>query len=65
MVYSGNSVFVASCVFIVSLPSTHNYNTLDIVGEDINETNSLTFINNNSSTLRTTLRYYPFLVTIL
>ena len=55
-------LFLLPVVFLLFLyPSTHNYNTLDIVGEDISETDSLTFINNNSSTFKDNITILSFL----
>ena len=55
-------LFLLPVIFLLFLyPSTHNYNTLDIVGEDINETDSLTFINNNSSTFKDNITILSFL----
>ena len=55
-------LFLLPVVFLLFLyPSTHNYNTLDIVGEDINEIDSLTFINQNSSTFKDNITILSFL----
>ena len=55
-------LFLLPVVFLLFLyPSTHNYNTLDIVGEDINEIDSLTFINQNSSTFKGNITILSFL----
>ena len=55
-------LFLLPVVFLLFLyPSTHNYNTLDIVGEDINEIDSLTFVNQNSSTFKDNITILSFL----
>ena len=59
-------LFLLPVVFLLFLyPSTNNYNTLDIVQENIHELDSLNFVDNNSTTLEsniTILNYYniPF-----
>tara|TARA_Y200000002_G_scaffold353293_1_gene332632 strand:+ start:1450 stop:2166 length:717 start_codon:yes stop_codon:yes gene_type:complete len=55
-------LFLLPVIFLLFLyPSTHNYNTLDIVGEDINEIDSLTFVNQNSSTFKDNITILSFL----
>ena len=55
-------LFLLPVAFLLFLyPSTHNYNTLDIVGEDINEIDSLTFVNQNSSTFKDNITILSFL----
>ena len=55
-------LFFLPVVFLLFLyPSTHNYNTLDIIGEDINEIDSLIFINQNSSILKDNITVLSFL----
>ena len=55
-------LFLLPVVFLLFLyPSTHNYNTLDIVGEEINEIDSITFINQNPSTFKDNITILSFL----
>ena len=55
-------LFLLPVIFLLFLyPSTHNYNTLDIVGEDINEIDSLIFVNQNSSIFKDNITILSFL----
>ena len=55
-------LFLLPVIFLLFLyPSTHNYNTLDIVNEDINEIDNLTFLENNNTTLEENITILNFL----
>ena len=60
MDYSGNTFFIASDIFTIPLSSTHNYNTLDIVNEDIKELEILNFIDQNETTLEENITILNF-----
>jgi len=54
-------LFLLPVIFLLFLyPSTNNYNTLDIVQEDIYELDSLNFVDNNSTTLENNIRLFKF-----
>ncbi len=55
-------LFLLPVIFLLFLyPSTHNYNTLDIVNEDINEIDNLIFLENNNTTLEENITILNFL----
>ena len=55
-------LFLLPVIFLLFLyPSTHNYNTLDIVKEDIKEIDNLTFLENNNTTLEENITILNFL----
>ena len=55
-------LFLLPVIFLLFLyPSTNNYNTLDIVQEDIYELDSLNFVDNNSTTLENNITILNFL----
>jgi hypothetical protein len=55
-------LFLLPVIFLLFLyPSTHNYNTLDIVNEDIKELEILNFINQNETTLDENITILNFL----
>ena len=55
-------LFLLPVIFLLFLyPSTHNYNTLDIVNENIVEIDSLDFLDNNQTTLKNNITILNFL----
>lgn len=55
-------LFLLPVIFLLFLyPSTNNYNTLDIVQENIHEFDSLNFVNNNATTLENNITILNFL----
>jgi len=55
-------LFLLPVIFLLFLyPSTHNYNTLDIVNENIVEIDSLNFLDNNQTTLENNITILNFL----
>ncbi len=55
-------LFLLPVIFLLFLyPSTHNYNTLDIVNENIVEIDSLNFLDNNQTTLKNNITILNFL----
>jgi len=55
-------LFLLPVIFLLFLyPSTHNYNTLDIVNEDIKELEILNFIDQNETTLEENITILNFL----
>ena len=55
-------LFLLPVIFLLFLyPSTHNYNTLDIVNENIAEIDSLNFLDNNQTTLENNITILNFL----
>ena len=55
-------LFLLPVIFLLFLyPSTNNYNTLDIVKENIHEFDSLNFVNNNATTLENNITILNFL----
>ena len=55
-------LFLLPVIFLLFLyPSTHNYNTLDIVNEDINETDFLNFIDNRKTNFEGNITILNFL----
>ena len=55
-------LFLLPVIFLLFLyPSTNNYNTLDIVQENIHELDSLNFVNNNATTLENNITILNFL----
>ena len=55
-------LFLLPVTFLLFLyPSTHNYNTLDIVNEDIKELEILNFIDQNETTLVENITILNFL----
>ena len=55
-------LFLLPVIFLLFLyPSTHNYNTLDIVNEDIKETDSLNFIDNRKTNFEGNITILNFL----
>ena len=58
---SWDSFFITSSFLLFLYPSTNNYNTLDIVQENIHELDSLNFVDNNSTTLESNITILNFL----
>ena len=55
-------LFLLPVIFLLFLyPSTHNYNTLDIVNEDIVEIDFLNFIDDNETTFEENITIVNFL----
>ena len=55
-------LFLLPVIFLLFLyPSTHNYNTLDIVNENIVEIDSFNFLDNNQTTLENNITILNFL----
>ena len=55
-------LFLLPVIFLLFLyPSTHNYNTLDIVNEDIKELEILNFIDQNETSLEENITILNFL----
>ena len=55
-------LFLLPVIFLLFLyPSTNNYNTLDIVQENIHELDSLNFVDNNATTLKNNITVLNFL----
>ena len=55
-------LFLLPVIFLLFLyPSTHNYNTLDIVNENIVEIDSVNFLDNNQTTLENNITILNFL----
>jgi hypothetical protein len=55
-------LFLLPVIFLLFLyPSTHNYNTLDIVNENIVEIDSLNFLDTNQTTLENNITILNFL----
>ncbi len=55
-------LFLLPVIFLLFLyPSTNNYNTLDIVQENIHELDSLNFVDNNVTTLENNITILNFL----
>ena len=55
-------LFLLPVIFLLFLyPSTHNYNTLDIVNENIVEIDSFNFLDNNQTTLKNNITILNFL----
>ncbi len=55
-------LFLLPVIFLLFLyPSTNNYNTLDIVEDNIHELDSLNFVNNNATTLENNITILNFL----
>tara|TARA_B100000900_G_scaffold219009_1_gene185610 strand:+ start:1433 stop:2125 length:693 start_codon:yes stop_codon:yes gene_type:complete len=55
-------LFLLPVIFLLFLyPSTNNYNTLDIVQENIHELDSLNFVDNNATTLENNITVLNFL----
>ena len=55
-------LFLLPVIFLLFLyPSTHNYNTLDIVNEDIKETDLLNFIDNRKTNFEGNITILNFL----